>query len=58
MKIKLLNYISYFDDDFRVIVVEGDYLYDGNDGESVVDVSGILEIWDFNDFFKFMDEIE
>lgn len=55
---ELVSYMSFFSDDFRVLVVEGDCIGEGHDGESVVDISRIVEIWHFNDFIKFMDEIE
>ncbi|MCC0736683.1 hypothetical protein KGF36_18840 [Clostridioides sp. ZZV14-6009] len=55
---ELVSYMSFFGNDFRVLVVEGDCVGEGHDGESVVDISRIVEIWGFNDFIKFMDEIE
>lgn len=47
-----------FDKDFRVLVVEGSYVEEGHDGESVVDIDEIVEIWDFNDFIELMQSME
>ena len=55
---ELLDYCDRFDKDFRVLVLTGNYVEEGHDGESVVDVDEILEIWDYNDFIKVANEME
>lgn len=46
----LFNFIDSFDEDFRVLVMEGDWVEEGHDGEDVIGVTKVLEIWDFNQF--------
>ena len=50
------HYRDEFDTDFRVLVVRGDDIESGHDGESVVDIEEILEIWDYDEFLKQADE--
>lgn len=50
------SYLYY--DDFRVLVLNGDKIGIGHDGEDVVDVSKIIEVWDFNDFIKLMTKLK
>ncbi|MFT8352957.1 hypothetical protein [Clostridium saccharoperbutylacetonicum] len=49
---ELAGFSMSFDKDFRVLVLSGDCVDEGHDGESVVDVAEILEIWDFDEFFE------
>lgn len=53
----LWSFSSQFDEDFRVLVMEGEYVEQGHDGEDVIKVSEILEIWDYKDFIKCMEEM-
>lgn len=53
----LYSIAEQFDKDFRVLVLNGNYVEEGHDGEDVVDVKEIIEIWDYDDFFKIMNEI-
>lgn len=55
---QLWNFAQYFDKDFRVVVLEGSCVGEGHDGEDVVDVDEILEIWDYNEFIKVMQSTE
>lgn len=49
---ELSQFSSSFDSDFRVLVVEGDWVAYGHDDEDVVDISEIKEVWDFNEFLN------
>ena len=53
----LWDFAQYFDKDFRVLVLNGDYVEEGHDGEDVISVNDILEIWDYNDFINCMQEM-
>ena len=55
---ELLSYCDRFDKDFRVLVLTGNYVEEGHDSESVVDVDEIVEIWDYDDFIKVANEME
>lgn len=55
---ELFGFTSCFDKDFRVLVVSGSSVGTGHDGEDVVDIDDILEIWDYNEFDKVMIELE
>lgn len=55
---ELMNFTQCFDRDFRVLVLTGSYVEEGHDGESVVDVDEILEIWDYDDFIDLMIALE
>lgn len=55
---ELLRFCNAFDKDFRVLVVNGTYVEEGHDGEDVVDIDGIIEIWDFDEFIELVDNIE
>lgn len=55
---QLWNFTQYFDKDFRVVVLTGNCVGEGHDGEDVVDVDEILEIWDYNEFIKVMQSTE
>lgn len=55
---KLWDFAQCFDNDFRVLVVTGEYVEEGHDGEDVIDIEDILEIWDFDEFIKCMISIE
>lgn len=54
---ELWSFSTYFDKDFRVLVLNGNCVGTGHDGEDVVDVDEILEIWDYNDFDNIMAEM-
>lgn len=54
----LMSFVQNFDKDFRVLVLTGNYVEEGHDGESVVDVDEILEIWDYDEFADLMLELE
>ena len=55
---RLASFSSYFDKDFRVIVLTGSYVQEGHDGEDVVDVWDIEEIWDYSEFMNIVNEWE
>ena len=55
---ELYNFMDYFDTDFNVLILEGDWVEEGHDGEDVVEVSSIKEIWSFEDFKKIMWDME
>lgn len=55
---ELYNFMDYFDADFNVLILEGDWVEEGHDGEDVVEVSSIKEIWSFEDFKKIMWDME
>ena len=54
----LMNFICSFDKDFRVLVLDGNYVGEGHDGEDVVNVNEILEIWDFDEFADVTNSME
>lgn len=51
------NFSDRFDKDFRVVVLTGNCIGEGHDGEDVVDVDEILEVWDYNTFENLMAEL-
>ena len=51
---ELWGYAQNYDKDFVVLVLEGAYVEEGHDGESVVDVTDIKEIWDREEFLQLM----
>lgn len=51
---ELMSFVQNFDKDFRVLVLSGSFVGEGHDGESVVDVDEILEVWDYNEFADMM----
>lgn len=55
---ELYKFMDYFDNDFNVLILEGSWIEEGHDGEDVVDVSSIKEIWSFEDFKKIMWDME
>ena len=55
---ELSNYMQYFDKDHNVLVVNGRYVEDGHDGEPVVDIISIEEVWSYEDYCKLEIEIE
>lgn len=55
---ELSNYMQYFDNSYNVLVVNGNYVEDGHDGEPVVDIICIEEIWSYEDYCKLEIEIE
>jgi hypothetical protein len=55
---ELMSFIQNFDKDFRVLVLSGSYVEEGHDGESVVDIDEILEIWDYDEFADLMIALE
>lgn len=55
---ELYSFVDAFDSDFRILVISGDYVEEGHDGEDVVDVDEILEIWDFNKFIELIGDME
>ena len=55
---ELFGFSGNFDKDFRVLVVSGKSVGTGHDGEEVVDVDEILEIWDYEEFDKLMMSLE
>lgn len=54
----LWDFAQFYDDDFRVLVLEGSRVEEGHDGEDVIDVYKVLEIWDYNDFINCMISLE
>lgn len=55
---ELFGFSGMFDKDFRVLVVSGKSIGTGHDGEEVVDVDEILEIWDYVEFDNLMMSLE
>ena len=55
---ELMKFVQSFDEDFRVLVLSGDYVEEGHDGESVINVAEILEVWDYNEFSDLMLSLE
>lgn len=55
---ELFGFSSMFDKDFRVLVLSGKSIGTGHDGEEVVDVDEILEIWDYEEFDNLMISLE
>jgi hypothetical protein len=55
---ELFGFSSMFDKDFRVLVLSGKSIGTGHDGEEVVDVDEILEIWDYEEFDNLMMSLE
>lgn len=55
---ELFGFSGMFDKDFRVLVVSGKSIGTGHDGEEVVDVDEILEIWDYEEFDNLMMGLE
>ena len=50
--------ISRFDSMTDVIlVISGDYVEEGHDGEDVVDVDEVLEVWDLDEFLDMVNEL-
>lgn len=54
---KLYNMRLDFDNDFCVMVLQGSDVETGHDGESVVDVENIVEIWSREDFIAVIEEM-
>lgn len=52
------EYLQYYDNDYVVMVVKGSYVEDGHDEEPVVDISEIVEIWDYDEFVETYQEYE
>ena len=55
---ELFGFSCMFDKDFRVLVLSGKSIGTGHDGEEVVDVDEILEIWDYEEFDNLMISLE
>ena len=55
---ELMKFVCEFDKDFRVLILNGDYVEEGHDGEDVIDVNEILEIWDFDEFTDLVNLME
>lgn len=55
---ELMDFVCQFDKDFRVLVLNGNRVGEGHDGEDVIEVNEILEIWDFDEFTNLMLELE
>lgn len=55
---ELFSFSRMFDKDFRVLVLNGKSVGTGHDGEEVVEVDEILEIWDYEEFDKLMISLE
>lgn len=55
---ELFGYSGNFDKDFRVLVVSGRSVGEGHDGEDVVDIDEIIEIWDYTEFDELMMSME
>lgn len=55
---ELSNYMQYFDKDYNVLVVNGNCVEEGHDGEPVVDIISIEEVWSYEDYCKLEIEIE
>ncbi|KRU40030.1 hypothetical protein [Clostridium sporogenes] len=55
---ELAELSSSFDKDFRILVVEGNWIEYGHDDEDVVEITEIKEIWDFNEFLNLVDSME
>ena len=55
---ELSNYMQYYDNDYNVLVVSGRYVEEGHDGEPVVDIIDIEEVWSYKDFCDLYLEIE
>ena len=53
---ELMNFCSCFDSNYRVLVITGTSVGEGHDGEDVVDVDDVLEVWDSDEFINFMNE--
>lgn len=54
---QLWDFAQCFDKDFRVLVVKGSYVEEGHDGEEVVEIDEIVEIWGFNEFIACMQSV-
>lgn len=52
----LMNFCNCFDSNYRVLVINGSCVGEGHDGEDVVDVDDVLEVWDSDEFIDFMNE--
>lgn len=55
---ELMDFVCQFDKDFRVLVLNGNRVGEGHDGEDVIEVNEVLEIWDFDEFTNLMLELE
>lgn len=55
---ELFGFSGMFDKDFRVLVISGKSVGTGHDGEEVVDIDEILEIWDYEEFDNLMIGLE
>lgn len=56
---ELMSFSSNFDYDFRVVVLKGwDTRETGHDGEYVVDVEEIIEVWSMEDFIEMAGNLE
>lgn len=55
---ELFGFSGMFDKDFRVLVISGKSVGTGHDGEEVVDIDEILEIWDYEEFDNLMMGLE
>lgn len=54
---ELYRFKNEFDNDFHVLVVKGWYVEEGHDGEDVVDIEEITEIWSREDFLNIVKEM-
>lgn len=54
---ELTNHDFSFGEGFVVLILSGDYVEEGHDGEDVVDVDQILEIWSWEDYEKICTEL-
>lgn len=55
---ELMDFVCQFDKDFRVLVLNGNRVGEGHDGEDVIEVNEVLEIWDFDEFTNLILELE
>lgn len=55
---ELMNFVCEFDNNFRVLVLTGNCVGEGHDGEDVVDVDEIVEIWDRQEFIDLYNSME
>jgi hypothetical protein len=44
------EYLPYYNNSYVIMIVKGFYVKDGHDEEPVVDISKIVEVWDYDDF--------
>lgn len=50
------EYLSYYNNDYVVMIVKGWYVENGHDKEPVVDISEIVEVWDYDKFVEVYQE--